>query len=183
MVVAGRYAVARWAASRNAGHPIGSTTCTLGRRPLRPAYSEILADERWAQPAPRSCNEPSTTTLPAASPASERLMTDIAWAYRYSLRDLCDAAAITQVFIRSHCPWQNGKVERRTHTLLTAWAYRQVFLAQLRGLSRAYPSLEHYNARRRHSALGGSHPSAGCCQPDVSVQQGGGRGCRGGRAG
>jgi transposase InsO family protein len=37
-------------------------------------------------------------------------MTDNAWAYRYSLRDMCAAHGIRQVFIRPHCPWQNGKV-------------------------------------------------------------------------
>jgi hypothetical protein len=30
----------------------------------------------------------------------ERLITDNAWAHRYSLRDLCAAAGIKQVFIR-----------------------------------------------------------------------------------
>ena len=55
-------------------------------------------------------------------------MTDNAWAYKYSLRDLCAATGIKQIFIRPHCPWQNGKVERLNRTLLTEWAYRQVFL-------------------------------------------------------
>jgi transposase InsO family protein len=31
------------------------------------------------------------------------------------------------MFIRPHCPWQNGKVERYNRTLQTEWAYRQVF--------------------------------------------------------
>ncbi len=39
-------------------------------------------------------------------------MTDNAWAYRWSLRDICTANGITQKFIKPHCPWQNGKVER-----------------------------------------------------------------------
>ena len=52
---------------------------------------------------------------------------DNAWAYRWSLRQTCAAHRIRQVFIRPHCPWQNGKVERLNRTLLTEWAYRQVF--------------------------------------------------------
>jgi transposase InsO family protein len=32
-----------------------------------------------------------------------------------------------QVFIRPHCPWQNGKVGRLNRTLQREWAYRQVF--------------------------------------------------------
>jgi transposase InsO family protein len=45
-------------------------------------------------------------------------MTDNAWSYRYSLREICTARNIKQIFIRSHCPWQNGKVERLNRTLL-----------------------------------------------------------------
>jgi transposase InsO family protein len=46
-------------------------------------------------------------------------MTDNAWAYRFSLRELCASAGIQQIFIRPHCPWQNGKAERFNRTLLT----------------------------------------------------------------
>jgi transposase InsO family protein len=31
------------------------------------------------------------------------------------------------MFIRPHCRWQNGKVERYNRALQTEWAYRQVF--------------------------------------------------------
>ena len=44
-------------------------------------------------------------------------MTDNAWAYRYSLREVCAAHGIKQMFIKPHCPWQNGKVERLNRTL------------------------------------------------------------------
>ena len=49
----------------------------------------------------------------------ERLITDNAWAYRHSLRDICAAHGIRQKFIKPHCPWQNGKVERLNRTLTT----------------------------------------------------------------
>ena len=88
----------------------------------------------------------------------EQLMTDNAWAYRYSLRELCTAAGISQIFIRPHCPWQNGKVERLNRTLLTEWAYRQVFLTNDERTAALAPWLEHYNTRRRHSALAGLPP-------------------------
>jgi hypothetical protein len=39
----------------------------------------------------------------------QRLMTDNALAYRYSLREICAAHSIHQIFIKPHCPWQNGK--------------------------------------------------------------------------
>lgn len=57
----------------------------------------------------------------------ERLITDNAWAYRWSLREVCADLGITQKFIRPHCPWQNGKVERLNRTLMAEWAYRQPF--------------------------------------------------------
>ncbi len=40
---------------------------------------------------------------------------------------MCAALGITQKFIKPHCPWQNGKVERFNRTLATEWAYRQAF--------------------------------------------------------
>ena len=57
----------------------------------------------------------------------EGVMTDNAWAYRYSIRDVCAELGARQVFIKPHCPWQNGKVERLNRTLQTEWAYKQVF--------------------------------------------------------
>ncbi len=88
----------------------------------------------------------------------ERLMTDNAWAYRYSLRELCAAHEIKQIFIKPHCPWQNGKVERLNRTLQTEWAYRQVFTSNAERAAALAPWLEYYNTRRRHSALGGLPP-------------------------
>ena len=88
----------------------------------------------------------------------ERLMTDNAWAYRYSLRQVCAEHGITQKFIKPHCPWQNGKVERLNRTLQTEWAYRQVFTSNDERAAALAPWLEHYNTRRRHSALGGQPP-------------------------
>jgi len=85
-------------------------------------------------------------------------MTDNAWAYRFSLRELCAQRGIRQVFIRPHCPWQNGKVERFNRTLQTEWAYRHAFTSNDERAAALDPWLEHYNNRRRHSALGGQPP-------------------------
>jgi transposase InsO family protein len=125
----------------------------------RLAYSEILADEKG----------PTCAGFLARAIAYfgahgitriDQLMTDNAWAYRYSLRDLCAARDIEQVFIRPHCPWQNGKVERLNRTLLTEWAYRQVFTTNAERAAALAPWLEHYNTQRRHSALGGLPPTS-----------------------
>ena len=62
------------------------------------------------------------------------------------------------MFIKPHCPWQNGKVERLNRTLTTEWAYRQVFTSNAERAAALAPWLEYYNTQRRHSALGGLPP-------------------------
>jgi transposase InsO family protein len=88
----------------------------------------------------------------------ERLITDNAWAYRHSLRTVCAQHAIVQKFIKPHCPWQNGKVERLNRTLQTEWAYRQVFTSNDERAAALAPWLEYYNTQRRHSSLRGLPP-------------------------
>jgi len=43
-------------------------------------------------------------------------------------RDRDNLLGAKHKFIKPHCPWQNGKVERFNRTLQVEWAYRQVFL-------------------------------------------------------
>lgn len=90
----------------------------------------------------------------------ERVMTDNAWSYRHGrrLRELLTRHEITHKFIRPHCPWQNGKVERFNRTLATEWAYRQVFASNDERAAALAPWLHHYNTERRHTALGGRTP-------------------------
>jgi transposase InsO family protein len=123
----------------------------------RLAYSEILPDEKGETCAAfleRAIDYFATFGIGRI----ERLMTDNAFAYRYSLRDLCAAHGIAQKFIRPHCPWQNGKVERLNRTLQIEWAYRQVFTSNDQRTAALAPWLEYYNTQRRHSALGGLPP-------------------------
>jgi transposase InsO family protein len=123
----------------------------------RLAYSEVLADEKGTTCA-------GFLTRAAAYFAShgitsiERVMTDNAWAYKHSLKAVCAELGATQKFIRPHCPWQNGKVERLNRTLATEWAYRQAFTSNDERAAALAPWIEHYNTRRRHSALGGKPP-------------------------
>lgn len=123
----------------------------------RLAYSEVLNDETGA-----TCR---AFLLRAAAYFAthgirqiERVMTDNAWAYRYALNSAVDRLGAKQVFSRPYCPWQNGKVERLNRTLQTEWAYRQVFTSNHERAAALAPWLEHYNNRRRHSALGGRPP-------------------------
>jgi transposase InsO family protein len=123
----------------------------------RLAYSEIHSDEKgptcaaFLERAIAYFNAHGITRI-------ERLMTDNAWAYRWSLRSVCAEHGIRQKFIKPHCPWQNGKVERLNRTLQTEWAYRQVFTSNEERTAALAPWLEYYNTRRRHSALGGRPP-------------------------
>ncbi len=124
----------------------------------RLAYSEVLADEKGVTCA-------GFLTRAAAYFAAhgirriERVMTDNAWAYQHSLKNVCAQLGAQQKFIKPHCPWQNGKVERLNRTLVTEWAYRQVFASNDERASALAPWIEHYNTRRRHSALGGLPPT------------------------
>ncbi|MGW4478210.1 IS481 family transposase [Rhodococcus triatomae] len=123
----------------------------------RLAYSEVLPDEKGA-----TCAAFLTRAIDYFAghgiTTIERLMTDNAWAYRWSLRAVCAEHGIRQKFIRPHCPWQNGKVERLNRTLQSEWAYRQVFTSNTERAAALAPWLEYYNTRRRHSALGGLPP-------------------------
>lgn len=121
----------------------------------RLAYSEILPDEKgptcadFLERAISYFAQHGITRI-------ERLITDNAWAYRFSLRQLCTEHGIRQKFIRPHCPWQNGKVERFNRTLQTEWAYRQPFDSNDARKAALAPFIENYNTRRIHSATGGT---------------------------
>ena len=47
-----------------------------------------------------------------------------------------------------------------TRTLLTEWAYRQIFTSNDQRTAALAPWLEHYNNQRRHSALGRLPPTS-----------------------
>jgi hypothetical protein len=124
----------------------------------RLAYSEALPDEKG--PTCAAFLDRALDYFAAHGITHvERLMTDNAWAYRWSLREICqDRGNIKQIFIKPHCPWQNGKVERLNRTLLVEWAYRRTYLTNAARTAALAPWLEHYNTHRRHSALGGHPP-------------------------
>jgi transposase InsO family protein len=129
----------------------------------RLAYSEVLPDEKGATCAAFLVRGLDYFTAHGITQV-ERLMTDNAYAYRYSLRALCAERGIAQKFIKPHCPWQNGKVERLNRTLATEWAYRTPYSSNDERTAALAPWLQHYNTERRHSALGG-HPPLSRLQP------------------
>ena len=123
----------------------------------RLAYSEVLPDELGTTCAAFFAR--AVTYFHAHGITQiDTLMTDNAWAYKWSLRQICADLGIHQIFIKAHCPWQNGKVERLNRTLQTEWAYRHSFDTNDDRTAALAPWLEHYNTQRRHSALGGKPP-------------------------
>lgn len=125
----------------------------------RLAYSEILPDEKGPTCA-AFLGRAAAYFAACGVTTIERVITDNHFSYR---RSAAVAAAITSLgavhkYIRPHCPWQNGKVERYNRTLQTEWAYRQVFSTNDARSAALAPWLEHYNNQRRHSALGGQPP-------------------------
>jgi transposase InsO family protein len=125
----------------------------------RLAYSEILPDEKGPTCA-AFLERAAAHFAEKGIPTIERMLTDNAWSYRHSkdVKRVCATLGIQQRFIKPHCPWQNGKVERFNRTLATEWAYRQVFTSNAARAAALAPWLEHYNTDRGHSALGGKPP-------------------------
>lgn len=125
----------------------------------RLAYSEILPDEKGPTCAAfiaRAAEYFATNGIARI----ERVITDNHFSYRRSndVRDTMNALGAKHKFIKPHCPWQNGKVERFNRTLQTEWAYREVFLTNATRSAALEPWLKYYNNDRRHTALGGLPP-------------------------
>ena len=88
------------------------------------------------------------------------MITDNHMSYRRSqaMRSAVAALGVRHLFIKPHCPWQNGKAERYNRTLQVEWAYRHVFTSNTDRANALAPWLNFYNTRRRHTALGGLPP-------------------------
>ena len=142
------------------GHPIGyDYVHTAVDDHSRLAYAEVHPDEKGATAA-------GFLTRAAAHFAAhgithiDRVITDNAFAYRHSTAFRAAVADLgaTQKFIRPHCPWTNGKVERFNRTLTTEWAYSRVFTSN-NDRSTLLPTwLQHYNLNRPHLGIGGHPP-------------------------
>lgn len=121
----------------------------------RLAYAEIHDDEKGTTAA--------GVLLRAAAffaacgiPKVERVISDNAFAYRKSIafKQAVSDLGAEQRFIKPHCPWTNGKVERLNRTLATEWAYRQIFTSNQAPHDALAPWLNHYNTERIHTGIG-----------------------------
>ena len=125
------------------------------------AYAEVLADEKGA-----TCAGFLTRAAAAFAEAGitriDRVLTDNARNYRGCA---VFAQAVTgigarQKFIRPHCPWTNGKVERFNRTLAVEWAYRRAYNSNHERELALTPWLEYYNTRRPHTGCKGQPPTS-----------------------
>ena len=132
----------------------------------RLAYSEILNDEKGATCAGFLARA-ALYFADHGIARIERVMTDNHFSYRKSFAVAAVIAGLgaKHKFIRPHCPWQNGKVERFNRTLQTEWAYRQVFTSNAERAAALAPWLENYNTQRRHTALAGLPPLSRLTSP------------------
>jgi transposase InsO family protein len=119
------------------------------------AYSEIHPNER-AETCAGFLTRAAAVFAAAGITRIERIITDNALAYRRSVafRSAVTAIGAEQRFIKPHCPWTNGKVERFNRTLQTEWAYRQPFSSNSDRAAALAPWLEHYNHDRIHTGIG-----------------------------
>ena len=90
----------------------------------------------------------------------ERVMTDNHSSYKnsHAVADVIEHLGAKHKFIKPHCPWQNGKVERFNRTLQTEWAYRRIYHTNQQRSDALGEWLDHYNHRRNHSSLGRRPP-------------------------
>ena len=90
----------------------------------------------------------------------ERIITDNAFAYRHAraFHAVLADHQVTQKFIRPHCPWTNGKVERLNRTLATEWAYARPWTSNADRAQALQAWLDYYNLDRAHLGIGGKAP-------------------------
>jgi len=121
----------------------------------RLAYAEIHDDEKGITAAGVLIRA-AEFFASCGIPRIERIISDNAFAYRLS-KDFKNAVAqlgAEQRFIKPHCPWTNGKVERLNRTLATEWAYSRAFTNNQARSNALAPWLNYYNTERIHTGIG-----------------------------
>lgn len=124
----------------------------------RLAYAEIHDDEKGTTAA--GVLERAIAFYARLGITVERVISDNAFAYRHShaFHAVLGAHGITQKFIRPHCPWTNGKVERLNRTLATEWAYARPYDSNAERTAALPAWLNYYNLDRAHLGIGGKTP-------------------------
>ena len=126
----------------------------------RLAYAEVLPDEKGATCA-GFLTRAAAAFRTAGIEGIDRVLTDNAMSYRKSKAFAAAVAELgaRQKFIRPHCPWTNGKVERFNRTLAREWAYRRPYSSNQQRTLAFTDWLDYYNNRRPHTACQGRPPA------------------------
>lgn len=121
----------------------------------RLAYAEIHADEKATTCAAVLLRAAEFFTAQGI-PVIERVISDNAIVYRRSsvFRAAVLELGAVQRFIKPHCPWTNGKIERFNRTLATEWAYSRVYTSNAERAAALVPWLSYYNTERIHTGIG-----------------------------
>jgi transposase InsO family protein len=124
----------------------------------RLAYSELHRDER--APTVTGFVSRALAWFEAHGIVAERILTDNAFVYvkNSSLAALFEERGIRHLTTQPYRPQTNGKVERFHQTMEREWAKGMLY-ASHDARNQALPHwLDHYNERRRHSAIGNRPP-------------------------
>lgn len=124
----------------------------------RLAYAEVLGDETG--PTCAGFLSRAAEFYASHGIRIRQVISDNAWNYRRSneFKSMIASLGATQILIRPHSPWQNGKVERFNRTMQEGWAYRHVFHTNSERADALSTWLDHYNYDRPHTACGGKPP-------------------------
>jgi transposase InsO family protein len=124
------------------------------------AYAEVLADAKATTIT--GFLERALTAFARHGIEPRRLMSDNAWSYTLnrSLRELLARRGIRHLTTKPHRPRTNGKVERFIQTLEREWAYGLTYASSDHRRCALPHWLDHYNAHRPHSSLGGKPPTS-----------------------
>jgi transposase InsO family protein len=126
----------------------------------RLTYAEVLPDEKGTTCA--GFISRAGAFMADYGISIERVMSDNAWCYRYSVAYTQAVAALSsgarRKFIKPHCPWTNGKAERFNQTANDEWARAAVYLSSTARTQALDAWLHEYNHHRPHSSLGGRPP-------------------------
>jgi transposase InsO family protein len=122
----------------------------------RLAYVEVLDDERATSAI--AFLRRALSFFAAHGVQVERVMTDNGGAYISTAHAIaCRALHVKHLRTRPRRPQTNGKAERFIRTMLGGWAYGRIYGSSPERTAALAASLEFYNHRRPHGALG-RHP-------------------------
>ncbi len=121
----------------------------------RLAYSEVLLDEKGPTCAAFMLRAADYFTAHGIT-RIKQTMTDEAWAYRWSLREVVAGLGARQLFIKPTAPDRTGRRKATTGPCKPSGPTDH----QRRRAAALAPWLEHYNTQRRHTALGGLPPTS-----------------------